>query len=156
MPLTSKGEEIKSNMEKEYGPKKGDQVLYASKNAGSISGIDAGMDLGDQTATGGGFAFPRAQLQKSEPKIREPLTSVTGADADAAPMPIGETRDIEPAYPIDPVKQLARSWGTSDNTEIDTPVQSGQLNWASGNYEFLPEQPTEAIRETSALDRWIE
>jgi len=40
MPLTSKGEEIKQNMAKEYGAKKGEQVFYASKNAGKIKGVD--------------------------------------------------------------------------------------------------------------------
>jgi hypothetical protein len=41
MPLTKKGQKIKSAMEKTYGSKKkAEQVLYASKNAGKISGID--------------------------------------------------------------------------------------------------------------------
>lgn len=40
MPLTSKGNEIKSAMIKEYGEKKGEEVFYASKNAGKISGVD--------------------------------------------------------------------------------------------------------------------
>lgn len=45
MPLTSKGEEIKENMEKEYGSKKGEKVFYASKNKGTISGVDGvGME----------------------------------------------------------------------------------------------------------------
>lgn len=39
MPLTSKGEEIKSNMEKTYGPKKGESVFYASANKGTIKGV---------------------------------------------------------------------------------------------------------------------
>lgn len=30
-----------ANMTKEYGPKKGESVFYASKNAGKISGVDA-------------------------------------------------------------------------------------------------------------------
>jgi hypothetical protein len=47
MPLTSKGEKILSNMEKEYGPKHGEQVFYASKNAGKISGIDAAKNAMD-------------------------------------------------------------------------------------------------------------
>lgn len=38
-PLTSKGEEIKSAMEKEYGPKKGESVFYASANKGTIKGV---------------------------------------------------------------------------------------------------------------------
>jgi len=40
MPLTEKGQEIKSAMEEQYGPEKGEQVFYASKNAGTISGVD--------------------------------------------------------------------------------------------------------------------
>ena len=39
MPLTEKGKEIKSNMEKEYGPKKGEEVFYASANKGTITGV---------------------------------------------------------------------------------------------------------------------
>ncbi len=38
MPLTKKGKEIKSAMEKEYGAKKGKQVFYASQNKGTIKG----------------------------------------------------------------------------------------------------------------------
>ena len=41
MPLTAKGEKILKSMEKTYGSeKKAEQVLYASKNAGEITGID--------------------------------------------------------------------------------------------------------------------
>jgi hypothetical protein len=39
--LTAKGQKILSHMEKEYGGvKPGKRVLYASKNAGRITGID--------------------------------------------------------------------------------------------------------------------
>jgi hypothetical protein len=40
MPLTAKGEKIESAMKKEYGAKKGESVFYASKNAGTIGGVD--------------------------------------------------------------------------------------------------------------------
>ena len=41
MPLTSKGQSILKAMENTYGSeKKAEQVLYASKNAGKITGID--------------------------------------------------------------------------------------------------------------------
>lgn len=40
MPLTPKGKEIKGAMEKEYGEKKGEQVFYASKNKGTIKGVE--------------------------------------------------------------------------------------------------------------------
>jgi hypothetical protein len=40
MPLTEKGQKIKSAMTKQYGPEKGEEVFYASKNKGKISGVD--------------------------------------------------------------------------------------------------------------------
>jgi len=40
MPLTAKGEKIKSALTKEYGEKKGESVLYAGKNKGTFTGID--------------------------------------------------------------------------------------------------------------------
>lgn len=39
MPLNSKGEKIKKSMEKEYGPKKGKEVFYASENKGTVKGV---------------------------------------------------------------------------------------------------------------------
>jgi hypothetical protein len=47
MPLTPKGEEIKQALTEEYGEKKGEQVLYAGKNAGTFKGIDAPLDIKD-------------------------------------------------------------------------------------------------------------
>ena len=44
MPLTAKGNEILSHLEKEYGEEKGKQVLYAGKNKGTFTGIDAALD----------------------------------------------------------------------------------------------------------------
>lgn len=41
MPLTSKGEKIKAALTKEYGAKKAEKVLYAGKNKGTFTGIDA-------------------------------------------------------------------------------------------------------------------
>jgi hypothetical protein len=40
VPLTEKGEKIKGSMERQYGKEKGEQVFYASKNKGKISGVD--------------------------------------------------------------------------------------------------------------------
>jgi hypothetical protein len=40
MPLTAKGREILAAMKKNYGSEKGEQVFYASKNAGKISSVD--------------------------------------------------------------------------------------------------------------------
>jgi hypothetical protein len=40
MPLTEKGEKIKSAMVSQYGSEKGERVFYASKNKGTITGVD--------------------------------------------------------------------------------------------------------------------
>jgi hypothetical protein len=40
MPLSKKGKEIIDNMHSQYGKKKGDAIFYASKNAGTIKGIE--------------------------------------------------------------------------------------------------------------------
>ncbi|MGA7540347.1 MAG: hypothetical protein WBW93_16445 [Steroidobacteraceae bacterium] len=41
MPLTQKGKEIKRNLVGEYGEKRGTAILYAGKNSGRFTGIDA-------------------------------------------------------------------------------------------------------------------
>ena len=38
-PLTKKGEKILAEMKKEYGPKKGKQVFYASARKGTIKSV---------------------------------------------------------------------------------------------------------------------
>lgn len=40
MPLTAKGAEIKANLVKEYGEKRGTEILYSGKNKGTFTGID--------------------------------------------------------------------------------------------------------------------
>lgn len=40
MPITKKGKKIRSEMEKKYGSKKGEQVFYASINAGRVKGAE--------------------------------------------------------------------------------------------------------------------
>jgi len=39
MPLTDKGRKVMAAMKKEYGDKKGEEVFYASSNAGKITGV---------------------------------------------------------------------------------------------------------------------
>ncbi len=40
MPLTKKGKKILGSMKESYGSDKGKQVFYASKNKGSVKGVD--------------------------------------------------------------------------------------------------------------------
>jgi hypothetical protein len=43
MPLTPKGTKIKNAMQEQYGKEKGESVFYASKNKGTISGVDSSI-----------------------------------------------------------------------------------------------------------------
>lgn len=38
-PLTKKGEKIKKALQKEYGAKKGTNILYAMENKGTVKGV---------------------------------------------------------------------------------------------------------------------
>jgi hypothetical protein len=40
MPLTKKGKKIKKAMMEEYSKKRGESVFYASRNKGTIKGVD--------------------------------------------------------------------------------------------------------------------
>lgn len=40
MPKTEKGKKIERAMKATYGPEKGERVFYASRNAGTIKGVD--------------------------------------------------------------------------------------------------------------------
>jgi len=40
MPKTEKGEKIMRAMKKKYGKKKGEEVFYASKQKGTIKGVE--------------------------------------------------------------------------------------------------------------------
>lgn len=51
MPLTSKGEKIERAFKREYGSKEGERNFYASRNAGTISGVDRGINLGSRNPT---------------------------------------------------------------------------------------------------------
>jgi hypothetical protein len=44
MPLSQKGRVIKAALQKEYGEKRGEKILYAGKNKGTFKGIDALVD----------------------------------------------------------------------------------------------------------------
>jgi hypothetical protein len=45
MPLTSKGKKIMRSMKDQYGSKKGENVFYASRNKGTIKGVEEGAQM---------------------------------------------------------------------------------------------------------------
>jgi len=54
MPLTDKGRKIMQNMRSEYGPGKAERVFYASRNKGTIRGVDRKGSRGRSQGRGGG------------------------------------------------------------------------------------------------------
>lgn len=54
MPLTDKGKQVLANMQKTYGKKKGEQVFYATENAGKLKGV---------------HKMPEAEMKKGHPQL---------------------------------------------------------------------------------------
>lgn len=44
MPLTEKGTEVLKAMKEKYGNEKGEEVFYASKNSGNLTGVDSALE----------------------------------------------------------------------------------------------------------------
>ena len=55
MPLTKKGKKIMRSMKEQYGPKEGEAVFYASRNKGTIKGVEKNMGKNKQV---GGIINP--------------------------------------------------------------------------------------------------
>lgn len=55
MPLTKKGTEVMRAMKAEYGAAKGEQVFYATRNAGKLTGVErsGGAGASKSPASGG-------------------------------------------------------------------------------------------------------
>lgn len=82
MPLTAKGEEIMESMKETYGSEKGEQVFYASKNAGKISGVDtADTEVGSMP-------------ESPKPDMHVPPTKAEGMVPD-----MGDANPLAPATP---------------------------------------------------------
>jgi hypothetical protein len=64
MPLNEKGEKILKNLTSEYGAERGKQILYAGKNSGRFTGIDAAADAESE---------PGEKERAGEEKEREEL-----------------------------------------------------------------------------------
>jgi hypothetical protein len=78
MPLTAKGTEILSAMQKEYGAE-GERVFYASRNAGVISGVDSEYELeGKSVFNLDNMAEQIASLGSEAKRLAERLDMDTG------------------------------------------------------------------------------
>ena len=67
MPLTEKGRKIMNNMQRTYGGKKGEQVFYATRNAGKITGVEETSAAKSAGATG----YAKGGKTKSKSRVNE-------------------------------------------------------------------------------------
>ena len=67
MPLTDKGRKIMDNMQRTYGGKKGEQVFYATRNAGKITGVEETSAAKSAGATG----YAKGGKTKSKSRVNE-------------------------------------------------------------------------------------
>jgi 8-oxo-dGTP pyrophosphatase MutT (NUDIX family) len=83
-PLTDKGSKIMEAMKKQYGPEKGEQVFYASKNKGNIKGVDGGTSEGAKRgwqsrghggSSGGGDMPSRSEAEQHVRTIKQHMAN---------------------------------------------------------------------------------
>ncbi len=67
MPLTKKGKDIMKSMQRTYGGKKGEQVFYATANAGKIEGVEKKAQGGSVGKTG----YATGGETKSKSRVNE-------------------------------------------------------------------------------------
>jgi len=67
MPLTKKGQKIMKSMQRTYGGKKGEQVFYATANAGKITGVEKKAQGGSVGTTG----YAKGGKTKSKSRVNE-------------------------------------------------------------------------------------
>jgi hypothetical protein len=62
MPLTSKGEKVLAHFKKQYGAERGEKYFYASRNKGTITGVDSS----DQAPGDLGKSPPKVEAKKPD------------------------------------------------------------------------------------------
>jgi hypothetical protein len=105
MPLTSKGTKIKSAMEENYGKEKGEEVFYASKNKGTITGVDQGPLPSSMPSA----SIPSNAGPTGAPPMDVPTTSMPTSGAAGSPPVTGdedETMHKGPKGVLHPVGEM--------------------------------------------------
>lgn len=99
MPLTEKGEKIHAAMTEKYGEEKSEEVFYASKNKGTITGVDQGapgMAGGIPQAPAGNAAAPVVPGNASASGMEEPVGSTSPITGDGHKV-VASVRDLAKA-----------------------------------------------------------
>jgi hypothetical protein len=117
MPLTEKGQKIKSALTKRYGEERGERILYAGKNKGTFTGIDRVVPTQAPGMTTNDWQSPR------QPAVKDQMTTLPNAG-----MPQGKRKDDDkwksPRQPA--VKDMAMPVRPATH-DWQSPRQPGQL-----------------------------
>jgi hypothetical protein len=96
MPLTAKGEKIKSAMQEQYGEEKGTSVFYASRNKGTIEGVDQMPQMPTTPPNSSIPSSPTGAMGTTSPPV-------TGDDSETAEGPKGVVKPLA-GLPEDKIK----------------------------------------------------
>ena len=142
MPLTKKGQKIMRAMKNEYGPDRGEQVFYASRNKGTIEGVEKLARGG----TVGKKSFPdlnkdgkvtKADVLKGRGvegfseggRVRRPAPVEEPSSDDALTQALEEERRIREANEPAPEKKSSRR---GDDKPVIKKAMGGMVNYAEG------------------------
>jgi hypothetical protein len=108
MPLTEKGSKIKSAMQEKYGKEKGESVFYASRNKGTIKGVDAAA--GEEEGGVGAESWVGSRKHTTGYRIEDNMSKFRTAIRDALDkgMPIGDAIKCGCDAAMDPPDPEAR------------------------------------------------
>lgn len=132
-PLTDKGQEILSAMKKKYGEKKGESVFYASRNKGTITGVDEALD--GWAADVGTSEGARKAAQTRH--LHMTATHEQGAGHGKFQSHAGSHQEVE--HQLSSLHQHAKSSGGSYNVHIENKntgeVHSAKVSSSGGVHQ---------------------
>lgn len=106
MPLTHKGAVIKAALQKEYGEKAGERILYAGKNKGTFTGIDSHIER------------IAAECDRLDARMDALCRDDGGDEPGNGKEPYGDVKYADPGYqedkkeryPIDTPEHIRSAW----------------------------------------------
>ena len=134
---TSKGTKIKSNMEDEYGKKKGDEVFFASANKGTIKGVKEGKPGAATRDAKAVKDYEAAETQRM--KDFRQAKAENERDNPPKPKPVKEGDTMPIGLKDDKGKPMGTSQSTAHNPEAGgTPSKGAAMLEADDDEDLEP------------------
>lgn len=152
MPLTAKGQTIKRKMDQEYGNEKADRVFYASKNKGTITGVDRAAfrsTIRDAMAKGLSASDAIAQgLSGKEPKGLSLLDAIRDSAAEMMPRRMAAKDILADAMAKAGPNNFSRDYGVPGmkKGQRKAPQQQEHPLWGAARMKSASEEAGHAQR----------